>query len=222
MRFRIFSAICLIMSCAALSAGGWAVISVSHLPDSIVAGQRTDVAFMIRQHGVHPAAGLPASAEATFGTERVAADVTPGKEKGLYVASFTVPHPGEWTLVIHSGHGDNPANATWLPLVAVAAGQQHPKYTPGRQGARLFVAKGCMTCHKHPSIDTRSTQVSTGPMLGTKPLDAGYVSRILRNPPKAGNGVPEYGEMPDLGLSDAEIAALTAFVADAAPRSTRR
>ena len=218
MRFRLLgAALVAVLSTAALRAGGWAVITVHHFPDAIVAGVPTDVVFTVRVHGVNLAADLPATAEAIHGAERVAAPVRTGSAK--YTAAFTLPHPGDWTLVIHSGYGTSPGNSTRLPITAVSPGENAPAYSASQQGARLFVAKGCMRCHRHAAIEATSASVNIGPTLSRMALEPEHVARTLRNPP------PRKGEhytwMPDLGLREDEIQALTAFLT-AAPQATRR
>lgn len=216
MRFRIFSVAALvIVSSAVLVGGGWAAITVGRLPYAVSTGQPVELTFSVRIHGVHLAAGLPARVTAMSGGKTVAGAIRPGKTPGYYTALFTLPHPGKWVVEIHSGHGSNPANATWLPLVALAPGQAAPPLSQAEWGARLFNAKGCITCHKHTAIDTRSAQPNIGRSLSAKPLDAPHVERTLRNPPRR-NG-EAFGQMPKLDLSEEEISALTAFLA--APRA---
>lgn len=39
-------------------AGGWAVVTLDHLPDQVIAGQPVNVGFVVRQHGITPLGGL--------------------------------------------------------------------------------------------------------------------------------------------------------------------
>jgi cytochrome c2 len=83
-------------------------------------------------------------------------------------------------------------------------------------GAALFLAKGCASCHVHSRNDYTVVQDSfgyvgaynTGPDLTDFHADSDFLSRWLSSPksirPKTG--------MPDLNLSEAEIAALIAFL----------
>ena len=161
MLFRLSAAaLGLILSATVLHAGGWGVITVEQLPMSVVAGKPVELTYAFRQHGVHLLGNLPARVEASMGADHVAGTVRQSTRTGYYTASFTLPRPGDWVVVIHSGHAMNPGNATWLPLTALAPGQQAPTFTAAPWGERLFNAKGCMSCHNHASIETRSLQTS--------------------------------------------------------------
>jgi mono/diheme cytochrome c family protein len=70
------------------------------------------------------------------------------------------------------------------------------------RGRKLFVAKGCVTCHE---------QIEVGPKLEGKRFDVGYISGFIANPPSTptrGGSSP----MPNLGLRQREIASLVAFL----------
>jgi cytochrome c2 len=78
------------------------------------------------------------------------------------------------------------------------------------QGEALFIAKGCLSCHVNQRVDSRyfvfSTQV--GPNLTSYQTSPEYLRLWLSNP----KAVKPKTEMPDLGLSEAEIEALTSFL----------
>ena len=87
------------------------------------------------------------------------------------------------------------------------------------RGALLFATKGCVGCHTHASLPSARMQV--GPDLThladraatrVPGLDArAYVRQSIREP--GVYRVPGYGAvMPDLGLSDADIDSLVAFL----------
>jgi len=87
------------------------------------------------------------------------------------------------------------------------------------RGALLFSTKGCVGCHTHAAIPTSHMQI--GPDLTLLPdradtrvvgLDArAYARQSLREP--SAYRVSGYSaRMPDLGLSDEDIEALTAFL----------
>jgi mono/diheme cytochrome c family protein len=78
-------------------------------------------------------------------------------------------------------------------------------------GQRLFMAKGCVTCHNHEAIERRrfdTIYVDIGPNLSDFTADPDYLRRWLADPasirPKAG--------MPNLKLEPDEIEALIAFL----------
>ncbi len=80
----------------------------------------------------------------------------------------------------------------------------------GGQGEALFIAKGCLSCHVNQRVDSRYFVFSTevGPNLTSYQTSPEYL-RLWLSDPKA---VKPHTEMPDLGLSEAEIEALTAFL----------
>lgn len=96
--------------------------------------------------------------------------------------------------------GEETENPAILPL---ADKQQSAK------GRDLFLAKGCVTCHKHESI-RHSGQVSIGINLSHYQPDPDFVRRWLRNPA----AIRPQTLMPDLQLNEAEIEALIAFLND--------
>jgi cytochrome c551/c552 len=87
------------------------------------------------------------------------------------------------------------------------------------RGALLFAVKGCIGCHMHSALAGARTQV--GPDLTRLAVRAGatvtgldavaYVRQSLREP---GTYRAAGGQMvmPDVGLSDSDIEALTAFL----------
>ena len=92
------------------------------------------------------------------------------------------------------------------------------------RGALLFATKGCVGCHMHAALPNAHMQV--GPDLTGLPgraatrvagLDArAYVHQSLRDPQAF--IVPGYtARMPDLHLSDEEIASLSAFLLSSSP-----
>ena len=91
---------------------------------------------------------------------------------------------------------------------ALAIAAPAPPSEPER-GRRLFVAKGCVTCHVHREV-AGSGVVAVGPELTNHPLPTDYLKQFLANP---GVG-PQNGtaRMPDLGLESQEIATLVAFL----------
>ena len=78
------------------------------------------------------------------------------------------------------------------------------------RGRRLFVAKGCVTCHLHRAVN--ETSIAVGPELTGRRFAPEYLARFLADP--AAVIPPPSGAfgMPNLRLKPAEIAALTAFL----------
>ena len=94
------------------------------------------------------------------------------------------------------------------------ARHRSPALTDAERGRRLFVAKGCITCHVHSAVDPEGTLQlkQVGPDLTTKRYAAEYLKLFLADPSIRPPSTPNGMRMPNLGLKPAEIAALAAFV----------
>ncbi|HZY41567.1 MAG TPA: cytochrome c, partial [Anaerolineae bacterium] len=78
-------------------------------------------------------------------------------------------------------------------------------------GRDLFMAKGCVMCHLHPDVQTKDGPYWIGaepPALNNGKYTAEYLRVWLKDPA----ALKPQTEMPKLGLSDAEIEALIAFL----------
>ena len=78
-------------------------------------------------------------------------------------------------------------------------------------GRSLFIDKGCVMCHLHPAVKTSDGPFWIGaepPQLSNGKYSAEYLQQWLKDPSKLKPGTV----MPNLHLSDAEIAALSAFL----------
>src|SRR5439155_16151598 len=147
----------------AFSLGGWAVITVDDLPEHAVVGQPLTLSFAVRQHGVSLLAGLRPSVTARSGATELAVPAVGTTVAGTYRAAVTLPRAGEWTITVHSGFGDGATTLMPLSAVASTAAAPRPLAAPDR-GLRLFVAKGCVTCHVHG--ETRAwSSIAVGPEL---------------------------------------------------------
>jgi hypothetical protein len=108
----------------AFSFGGWAVVTVDDLPQAFTVGQPTTIAFSIRQHGVQLLDGLRPTLVAAGekgGTPDVIVGATANGE-GHYVATLTVPRPGNWSVTINTSFLNN--RTKLYPIPAIAAGQR--------------------------------------------------------------------------------------------------
>ena len=190
--------------------GGWASITLDHLPEYAVAGKPLTLSFVVRQHGVTPLKGLKPTIEARAGGVNARAAASAGKSDGQYVVSLELPEPGDWTLTIHSGFG--PSKLTLLPLRTVAADAAPPAAAAEpERGRQLFVAKGCVGCHVRAEA-ALAEGGEFGPSLTGKRYAADYLKRFLADPsipdrPRSGTFV-----MPNLELKPTEISALVAFL----------
>ena len=203
----------------AFAAGGWAITTVEHLPEYLVAGVPTEIAFTVRQHGATPAGGLAPVVEAKNGRTAIMAKAMPAERTGEYVAEVAVPRAGDWTITIMSGLSKQPlpflppapllSRSELLPIRAIAAGAPPPSpaAAPDR-GRALFVAKGCVGCHVHAGVDRPSYKI--GPELTRLTYPADHLASLLRNPPSPRPG--SFVQMPNLGLQPEEISALVAFI----------
>ena len=106
-----------------------------------------------------------------------------------------------------------------LLLVMVARATPAPAApsttTAAVQGAQLFVAKGCITCHTHTGItEAPSLGVVGPPDLSQYRNDPAYLRTWLKDPA----AVKPRTEMPNLGLTADEIEALIAFLNESAAK----
>ena len=142
---RWISAIaCVFLATAALDAGGWAVITVVRTPDTVVMGTPVTVTYAVRQHGQKLLNGLRGRIEARFGDTVIHATATALLDEGHYAATLTLPRAGTWTLDIESGFHGSTGRAA---LRAIEPGSSVPPLSREVRGQRLFVSKGCATCH---------------------------------------------------------------------------
>lgn len=99
--------------------------------------------------------------------------------------------------------------ASFLPWPAAgreASSLPAAELDPAAQGAALFRAKGCATCHRH--ADVQGATGNVGPNLTAYDADPAFLRRWLRDPA----AVRPKTLMPNLRLEPAEIEALIAFL----------
>ena len=194
--------------------GGWAVVTVDDLPDYVVAGQPIRLSFVVRQHGMRLLDGLEPVVEAKLGNNAISVNAkqTHFAESGRYVATLTLPRAGEWTLTIQSGFGGRSTNN--LALRAIEAGETPRALSDAERGRRLFIAKGCFTCHVNTEVTT-APSLGVGPELTGRRYPAVYLAKFLANPDSIQlTQLPRTGwvRMPNLGLKEREIASLVAMI----------
>jgi mono/diheme cytochrome c family protein len=127
------------------------------------------------------------------------ATALPGKDRGQYLSTLTLPHSGQWSITI-AAFGKP---VTLAPFEVIAPNGKPPVYTEAQRGHRLFVAKGCITCHG---------DIAVGPDLATRQFPVDYVKELLADPKKTFGNRRGAEEMPNLNLSAAEIASIAAYV----------
>lgn len=189
-------------------AGGWAVVSVQDLPDYAVAGQPLTLTYTVRQHGNNLLNDLHGSVAARSGNARVDVNAKSTGQPGTYAATLTLPNAGDWSVTIESGFGRS--RAVLIPIRALEAGTKTPPVmSADERGRRLFVAKGCVTCHTHS--DSKAEFVDVAPELTGKKFAPGYLAEFLANPAIKPPTVKVL-RMPNLNLRQQEISALVAFI----------
>lgn len=79
-------------------AGGWSVVTLSELPEFVVAGDPFAVEFAVRGHGQHLFGGVPAKVTAVSSTtgEIITVTAVDSTVEGYYEATLTLPADGEW------------------------------------------------------------------------------------------------------------------------------
>jgi cytochrome c2 len=190
---------------SASSMGGWAVISVQDLPDFAVPGRSFQLLFSVNQHGVEPLGGLSPTVEFTSGDERRIVAAAATEKRGMYRATVEFPTPGDWTVTINSGFG--PSRVTLVPITAIQVAGALPTLPEEERGRRLFVAKGCVTCHNHAEVPPEKSW-SMGPDLTGRRYPEEFLKRRLTDP----KSVMPDAKMPNLHLKAAEVVAITAFI----------
>jgi hypothetical protein len=198
---------------SAAVAGGWAIITVRDLPDYAVSGRPVSLTFTVRQHGMTPLVGLKPNVRATAsGHPDLSSSAAPTGKSGEYSAALTFRQAGAWTIRIDSGFNAN--ETTLLPLNVIDAGSPPPApLSPAARGEHLFVAKGCIGCHRHQQV-AAGTLVSAGPDLTGKWFPPDRLRGFLANPGQAlkRSATLEYGQMPNLDLEVPELDVLVAFI----------
>ena len=209
---------------AGLSAmGGWAVVTVQELPEYFVAGRPYTIEFKIRQHGRNLLSDLEPELIVSTSGPRLAGMLGGANEQripakarsqGTYAATFTAPATGPLYLTIKSSF--HASDLRLYPALVIAAGAPAPTILPADRGRALFVAKGCNACHTNADLVDRpdNQQIKVGPELGGHRLAREYVIQKIKN--------PNSQTMPDLGLTDAEVAAIAGCLAGATTAATGR
>ena len=195
--------------------GGWAVVTVKDLPEYFVAGRQYTIEFQVRQHGrtllsdLHPRL-IVSSSERRLGGLIGGNDATTiagvaKSAEGTYAVTFTAPAAERVFLTIQSGFGNNELRLYPQPVIAAEASRA--AMAPRDRGQVLFIAKGCTTCHVNVDLaDAPANEhVTVGPELGSgRHLTRAFVIQKMKDPASQ--------IMPDLGLTDAEVSAIAAFL----------
>jgi hypothetical protein len=230
----VLGAVLVASTVAFMSMGGWAVVSVSKIPDAWIAGKPLQLSWQVRQHGVTRLAGLRPVLEAQSGSRRITGTTWAFSEDGEqgYRGTIIFPEPGDWQVTIQSGFGRS--RAVLLPWrvvdsVTTVRGtvEEHLRkigiqpLRESERGRRMFAAMGCVTCHTHRDVGITGELKDFGPELTNRSFAPDYLAKFLANPsikpPTNGK------QMPNLGLRQKDIEPIIAFInANAAQRVTTR
>ena len=214
----------LIVSMAAFAFfGGWAVVSVSKIPDAWIVGKPLQLSWQVRQHGISQLAGLEPTLVARSGSRRVTGKTWEFSEDGMkgYRGTIAFPERGDWQVTIESGFGAS--RAVLLPWRVVdslepvrGTVEEHlstigvPPFGQAERGRRMFAALGCVTCHVHDAVPITGIASTFGPDLSDRRFSDDYLARFLADPSIK---PPTNGKrMPNLGLREKDIAVLIAFI----------
>jgi cytochrome c551/c552 len=205
------------------SMGGWAVVSVSKIPDAWIAGKPLQLTWQVRQHGVEPLHGLKPRLEARSGSRVVEGQTWQFDEQGQkgYRGRITFPNTGTWQVTIHSGFGSS--KAVLVPWRVVDSGttvrgtvEEHlakrgiQPFSEAERGRRMFAAQGCVTCHVHSDVGISGLVKDFGPDLTDRKFPSAYLAKFLANP--AIKPSTDGKRMPNPGLREKDITPLIAFI----------
>lgn len=217
------AAVLLLSAAGYASVGGWAVVSVSKIPDAWIVGKPLQLSWQARQHGLTPIAGLKPTIEAQSGSQRVKGSTWEFSEDGErgYRGTISFPRPGDWQVTIHSGFGRSRAVLVpWRVVDSVTpvrgtveshlATMRIPPFSDVERGRRMFAALGCVTCHVHSAVPVTGEVSDVGPNLTDRRFAPDYLARFLADPSikPSTNGK----RMPNLALREKDIAPLIAFI----------
>jgi mono/diheme cytochrome c family protein len=197
--------------------GGWAVITVEQLPEYLEAGRPVSLAFTVRHHGqvfmddLEPTVTLRQKGEGRLRGPRAVSAVR-GRGPGRYEATLTPGDTGDVRITIDANW--HTAETTLLPIRVVPAGVVAEALPLGDRGRQLFVAKGCVSCHtKRDDRQTLGrTDVAIGPDLSGRAFPVEWLATKLADPARNRVRTNKDVVMPNLGLRDGEISALTSYI----------
>jgi cytochrome c551/c552 len=228
----LFASVLVVSTAAYASMGGWAVVSVSKIPDAWITGKPLQLSWQVRQHGLERLAGLEPTLEVRSGNRRVQGATWAFAEDGEtgYRGTITFPEPGEWQVTIHSGFGRS--RAVLIPWRVVdsirpvrGTVEEHlstigvAPLSEVERGRRMFVAKGCVTCHVHRDVAVQGEVNDVGPELTQRRFAADYLAKFLRDPGIKPSSTGK--RMPNPELREKDLAPLIAFI-NAERRVTKR
>ena len=219
----VLGAVLLLSTAAFVFSGGWAVVSVSKIPDAWIVGKPLQLSWQVRQHGLSRLTGLKPTLHASSGSQRVTGETWEFNEDGVkgYRGRITFPERGDWQVTIESGFGAS--RAVLIPWRVVdsmkpvrGTVEAHLAtigvlpFDDAERGRRMFAALGCVSCHVHDAVPIKGIASDFGPELSDRRFTADYLARFLADPSIK---PPTNGRrMPNLELREKDIALLIAFI----------
>lgn len=209
-----------LLTAASALRGGWAVLTVHELPESLVAGETASLTFSMRQHGIEMLRGRSPSLQLRSGgllggRQRVVAERT--DRPGVYRATFTVPETESLRLRVD---GDfNGWTVDLLPVAVRGSGAARPASNDASvlqdRGRALFVAKGCIGCHVKQDDPALSDyqKMHEAPELTGRGYPTDWLVQKITNPASVRDGQRVAGfAMPRLEVSVAEAQAIAGYI----------
>ncbi|HIG42562.1 MAG: hypothetical protein ABGY96_25480 [bacterium] len=201
------SFVVLLINGSMIQAGGWATAVLDELPEFAVRGEPVNVTFTLRQHGIAPLKNLKIHIVAKNKTRGEILNLTVNElADGIYTSDLDFPSLGTWDWEIKT---DWPGPSEMPPIEVVEFASESMHQTSSYQrGARLFITKGCITCHKNARVQSgnvRSLQI--GIDLTSYKASAKFLHLWLTDP----KAVKPESTMPDQDLNRDEIIALTSL-----------
>lgn len=94
----VFTVLLALGSVKLADAGGWAVVTVHHVPGGVKPGEPFEISFSVRQHGIHLSGGLESSVNVKHmeSGEEINFEARNGKREGDYIATLLLPEAGDW------------------------------------------------------------------------------------------------------------------------------
>lgn len=234
--YRLFSAVLLltvllgsVWQALPVAAGNWVVITLEQLPQHVRAGEALELVIVVRQHGQHPIhvdGQLIATHQSSGESIRFPAKRL--KQPGHHQITATFPKAGVWNWYFEPS--PFPANGEFAPLTVLPneeefSGWWHwlqrylkemrptavQKMSQAEYGRHLFLAKGCASCHLHSEARLEwSTEI--GANLTNYEPNSEFLEVWLRDAWEL--TANKQWRMPTLELTDEEIEALVAFLAE--------
>ncbi|MAU00339.1 MAG: hypothetical protein CL608_24625 [Anaerolineaceae bacterium] len=184
-------------------AGGWATVTLSELPEEVVAERPFTIEFSVRGHGQTLIAGVDAAVTAVHETSgtRVNVQAEDDAVEGFYAAMLTLPEAGEWRWRISTYGRAYPMPSLMVNEAAAVASVENGGETavPWQLILGWTAAAGTILCLFFWSRQRNRLRLAGAVLLGVVSL--------------AGFGL--YAQMPQTVLAESEVALAPAIAPEA-------